>query len=1478
MLLSNLRAHNLRPALFAAVATLLFAPGTERSHGQVAAPEGSAETTAAGVEPDFEKQSLALRTALHYDPSLDAPLKSLVNLYLRAGREDELIGTYRAHVAQYTDDAGAKAVLIRILRQLNRPEADELIQSATQQHPDNALLQYLLFQQRKRRDDSRALESLSHAIDLETRLARRDAWMEELLEESGEGAGRELAHKQLLNLRESTEHTAESLISLAERMHRHGFDDLALGTLEDAAKKEPGPEVGVEIEILSAKVQGALGARAAAGERLDALMTKLAPDYWRRSEIMNLRVNLLANDGERRRLLTETRERFEASPENETAVLEYAEILAASERRREAAKVLTGAMKVLPASERIEQRCLEILDRIGNPKETEAFLRERLEAYPERGDLRYRLARAEFLLGKQAEAHDDLKMALAGTDAEESERRLLDLARFLRGESLYEEAASIFRQFLESHPERFEVRRELAEVLLVREDRSAARSVLKDLPVEAAAIENLLDLVQFMLKEGFLAEARGALEARLTLTPEHLGLRLQLASVFAKAGDRGRSEEALAAARGLADTPARYTEWLEAGMAVHENFDDAEMFFDAEQLRFLGGEGEAIWTPDRVEMFLSFCEIGERNRLGDRVTQVLRNQLAAGDLPDELRVRLRKLLVKALEKSPDHVVEVEQQLRQLSADDPAGSADYDLRRALLYHTQQRPDLAQETLAAVEIHDIADASLLRAAYPVLVEYGMLAGAKTALEAVTEKDPSDLINWEKRLSLLAAMGSESELRNAIRSLLAGVERVELGAESIRALRLHLLDSHWRSIARQLARADPESLAQTLELLDSVDREAVGTEDRLWALWARAWVLGSLGRADSRDAVIADLEVTARESGEESGSIAFPDGLAISIESALALLREGGDGPALEPRVGDFSEGPLAGLAMDWAFEVEPGAKIVDLRPVPGALFLLDDRGTLYRVDLESGKLLWRERYGLPEEKDGIDRGLSGQGGAANLSISTNLYQVKQQGTSITVQQLVAPFGTATLGPGGASLGASGNGDLTAVRKVRQFAIDPEGRQIVLPFGDRLLAVSGEDGRLLWNAELGTDPGEIERPSANPAQADPDLFLGIDGERVVAVRPAAMIAAAFDRAGGKLLWRRALGTGPAEAEAALSSAGSSGGGATGAEGSYSLNSGAVMDGDRLLVYGRRSLILDTSTGEPIWTFDGGGVRTFPVSLLPVSATAAEAKPGEEPASALGGTPGGVAPRTGMLDHLAEVLDRQEAAKAFLQYRGALVAPAVHWSAARLAGTGAAEVAISENRIFLMSSNGVRRVSLDLPLASRSMPATGVFIGVSGSHAWFLDGATLHHLDFGSGKRFQVLLGSTLGEKETRGLLSGSRLYLMGDRGVLVLNARTGSRIATFSWPEAMLSYADRQGLEMGRGQVPETSGARAATAPVVERVWQGVVPRNPGAPPYCFPFRDRVRGDRLFVLLGNSRVAALRDSPEGDAAPSTPPAPKP
>ncbi|MCB1093492.1 MAG: hypothetical protein KDL87_18285, partial [Verrucomicrobiae bacterium] len=256
---------------------------------------------------DFDKQSLAVRTALHYDPSLDSPLKSLVTLYRNAGRIEELIGLYRGHITQYPEDAGAKAVMVRLLRELNRGEADELVQTAIQLHPENPLLNYLYYEYRVRHQDEKALDSLARAIDLETKTSLRDAWADLLLKEAGDGPGRELARTYLEKLRKAEGSSPETLVALARKMHENGFNDLALATLQDAAKLNPGPEAGVEVELLTARVQAALGDRDAAGSRLDALLAKLAPDHWRRVEIIGLRVGLLTNEADRNRLLDEAK-------------------------------------------------------------------------------------------------------------------------------------------------------------------------------------------------------------------------------------------------------------------------------------------------------------------------------------------------------------------------------------------------------------------------------------------------------------------------------------------------------------------------------------------------------------------------------------------------------------------------------------------------------------------------------------------------------------------------------------------------------------------------------------------------------------------------------------------------------------------------------------------------------------------------------------------------------------------------------------------------------------------------------------------------------------------------------------------------------------------------------------------------------------------------------------------------------------------
>ncbi|MEO0416673.1 MAG: hypothetical protein AAF226_17160, partial [Verrucomicrobiota bacterium] len=79
---------------------------------------GSLASAQEEASEKFTADSLKLRTALHYDSMLGSPLQSLVRLYKEDKREAELLGLYQAHTARYPEDAGAKVVLVRLLRAL----------------------------------------------------------------------------------------------------------------------------------------------------------------------------------------------------------------------------------------------------------------------------------------------------------------------------------------------------------------------------------------------------------------------------------------------------------------------------------------------------------------------------------------------------------------------------------------------------------------------------------------------------------------------------------------------------------------------------------------------------------------------------------------------------------------------------------------------------------------------------------------------------------------------------------------------------------------------------------------------------------------------------------------------------------------------------------------------------------------------------------------------------------------------------------------------------------------------------------------------------------------------------------------------------------------------------------------------------------------------------------------------------------------
>jgi len=1382
---------------------------------------------------DFDKQSVALRTALHYDPSLGQPLKSLLQLYENADRSEELIGLYRAHVSEYPDDAGARVVLIRLLQMLNRADAGEMIQSGVREHPGEPMLHYLLYESYRKADDQRALATLSKAIELQSNADRADIWLDELLELSRSVGDTAAATRHLTVIRDHAGQDASALLAVAQRMHRYRLDELAVETLTLAEKSVSDAETGIEIQILKAKAEAALGEKASAAKRVVAVIDQLAADHWRRSELNNLRLQLAGSDAERKALLDEARERYENAKDlaQESAALDYAGLLSVAGQRRKSASILIAASAEIPASTRLEKAVLDVLDRLGDEKQMLEFLQTRVELQPGRSDLRYRLVKSQYLAGDYDLAVASLDAVLDTLAEDEKIERLLDLARYLRKASLNKPSIVLLDRVVKAWPDRLDVRRELAETLVSLDRRPEAAELLRGSDFAGAEIENFLDLMQFMLAGKFHVEARDALEARLKLEADPFEIQLLLVEVLGRIGERQPGRTQLDAARELADTPARYRRWLEVGFEFHEIFDDAAMFFDREQYSFVDKAGDAAsrtdWDADRIERFLGLIEVGAEGKLDTRVTQALRNQLAQPDLPAELSLRLRLLLVKALEKSPENAVEVEKQLTELAAADAANAGEYDLRRALLYHAAQRPDLAQELLSKLALNGIDDKSTLRASYVMFLDYSMIDSAVECVERLAVLDAADLVNAQRQLSLYAALGREDELRRSLRRLLAGIDKVDLSADTLAVLRSHLLDSYWRSISRHLDDDRAESIAEMSELLDAVERESLSGDDRLWVLWARAYLLNRTGQSDGRDDVLKELEDVLAESDEATPQIVFPDGLATTMTAARAMLSEA---PIAEPaaiEADPATAGPLRPLAMSWAFECEPGAMLTQVEPVAssGRVLALDDRGSVYCIDEANGKLIWRERFIFPES--------GGDAAAAALSATA---------------------------PGGMALSRSIEKSAISEIQIAAHILSDGSERFFLPVGNGIRCHSVEDGKLLWETDLSLGVAAVPWSATHDLRlARPPLELAMEGGRLLAFAPAISVAASLEADSGKLVWLRTL-TAPGTDAIGAAQATRSGNKSP----VFSLNSGAAFGDGRMMVFGSRAEILETASGETLWSLGVETPRQFPVQLRKSAeedrdkpaAGAGQADPSPTTQALAGAIQAGL--QAASINHRADESARQAVAVPFIQYSGKLLAPAAHWARGRLGNAVPHDAQIVDGKLLLMGSD-THRISLALPVGSEdfNVDSSSTWIGATTACGWTLHDQQLHRIDFDLGGVDVVSLDGIAGEGGVSSVIhSGGRLYAIGDAGVLVLNAFSGGAITKLEWPDSLQVY--RHGLP---GEWHDQVAKR--------RLWQGGVFGGSGRPLTCIgdSRRATVANQRLYVTMSPGSFVALEEAKVAD-----------
>ncbi len=1279
-------------------------------------------------EARFNEESMRFRTALYHDPLLDPPLESLVKLYLSAERTDELVALYRNHIAQYPEDPGAKTVLVRILRRVDRAGADTLVAEAVPQHPDYAPLQYVLFRFFEERGDARATEALSKAIDLEPNLARRNAWLEELLALSEGETARALAAGHLDKLLAAEKVDLPTLLSTARLAQRHRFWEQSLTALNRARLSSPDPDASVEIELMRAAALAQLSRRGEAERLLDALLAKLAPDHWRRRELLTLRLGVAATDEGRTAYLAALEAAHGKKPDSESAALDYAEALAASERRDEAAAVLVAASTRLPKSHLLESRALDLLEGGGNLEALADFLEDRLEAEPGRLDLRFRFVKAQYALGRDAAAEQDFRTLVAGLPPDEVSGRILELQRYLRGIDRTDAAAAYLEQYVRNHPARLDVARELAEILLSTRAVGAGETIgelVRSLRPEEAEAGNVLDFAEFLLDQGFAHPARLLVEAKLAVEPRQFDLGLKLVEILGRAGDAAAVRDRIASLREMTDTAPRYSQWLAASLAAHRHLETLPGFLESELNRYDFDDG--LWPEEKVEKFLILCEAGKRDLPVARLAEGLRRQLSQSRLDAALRLRLRKVLVAVLETDPSTAPELEEQLRLLSTEDATHRADHDLRRALVYHRGERRDLARTLLASVDLADVVSAPLLREAADVLVEYDLLDAADTALETVTRLEPADLLSWERRLSVLAALGEEATLRAVIRTLKSGEKGLALRGRSLRSLDDHLEASYWRSAARLLESGDP---AAVLPLLASIEQEEPSERARLWSEWTRARVLSRLGReAEAREAI---KRLQDRASARSLTSLSFPDGLELSIPAAVRTWQgEAADLTGSEaPPSAEFL---LANPVLRWIFELPEGAAIVRLGRNESHVLALDDLDWVHCLDATSGKLLWRGFFGLAGA--GSRRGTPSRPAAFD---------------EVEIPPRLA---------GGAEEG------VRMARTPPSFVVS--GGRFFLTRGGECVAHSVADGAILWSADLPEASPPKASTGVRPGGARPERLLEATSGRVVVFDPLSGELVGLEEESGKRLWHTRIG-----------GVASSPDGESGAQPS-ALQAGLELSGGLGLAYGREAVVFDAANGEIVWRFHESGAARFPVILRPPR----EGDP-EEPAATAWA-------EEAIYDFDATAGSGRLLARTFMEAPTALVGPAVFWAESRLAREEPAFAMLDEGWLWLMQDGKVRRVAGDLPVASSELPGEGALVGRAGDHLWFLSGGDLLHANFHRGRTTKLVLGDLGPAEERRAVVSGNQLLVRGSRSLTLVNALTGEVLGRAALPAALVDY---------------------------------------------------------------------------------------
>ena len=909
-----------------------------------------AVSAAAEETADFEKSSLAWRTALHFDPAAEAPLESLVKLYSEAGRLADLVGLYVGHLASYPDDASARLVLARLYQRTGDVRTEGFLERVLAQSPKDAELMQVWADFLEETHRPGAMEARVRAILLTPDVVRRDAWMTALIADGPLGGAEAQVVEMLTDLARREDVTDEERVRWAGLALQSGFVKGASVLLSAVDGAKFSGERWIEVTLLETRVALGEGRLPEAVAKVDAVLERLAADHWRRGEALRLRWECAATEEERAALLQGSLKRWEASPASEAEALSHGEMLIIAGRAREAVVHLRRALERVPESRAVERRMLDLMDAQRMDEEALSFLEVRLAAVPERLDLAEMRARRLLGLGRVAEGVGALLTVTGALSDGDALEQFLATSRWLRQRNLFSEAAAVLEEGLKRNPGMWSLRRELGELLATLR-RSEELAGLFAVPIsDAVPLEVRMETAMFLVGQSLWPEARACLSGWVESHPAEFEARVLLARICVLTGDVTEGERLLMEARERADTEARYAAWLAAARSFAEESGREAAFYTEERKR-LEPEGGG-WDARGLERLVQLGSFAAEESKVEEAEALVKEALAVPGLGVGARRELQMQQVRLLTVQTDRVKEMEALLRALLADtdEEGGAEDLRTRLILLYARAERADLMREELGRLNLARCEDAGILGQLAPMLQSRGWRRMHADCAERLVQLQPDHPENWSRLISALVELGNESGLRARLMDLRAVLVSKGLSEGMEAQIRDHWVSSCWRGIARVLARHDAKPpMAVMAPMLADLEVMPLTRDQRLWKEWLLAWLGG-----EPPESWKADGEAWVR----------FPDGLVFSGNAAEAMLQgdrsgeQGGEG-----RDETSAMGMTGPLEMAWGLRAREGRGFLQwaLLADRDTVVVMDSALDIQAVELVTGRLKWTRPMG-------------------------------------------------------------------------------------------------------------------------------------------------------------------------------------------------------------------------------------------------------------------------------------------------------------------------------------------------------------------------------------------------------------------------------------------------------------------------------------------------------------------------------------